>query len=142
MTSLLTHSVAHFIRPYLSLGPKIITSSLKVFKSCSQLSKNCQKWQNFDFQSQFSMSKIIPIYLKKISLKNMILGAHFLLLTFSKTSIFKPLYFLKWRLIFGNFNSTERRTKKLFKWLVVGFGPKGMPGRICDRHCALKMRSY
>ena len=53
--------------------------------------------------------------------------AHFL-----KTSIFKPLYFLKWRPIFDNFYSTERKTQKLFKWLVVGFGPKGMHGRMCD----------
>ena len=35
-----------------------------------------------DFQSEFSMSKIIRIFLKKFSLKNMILGAHFLLWTF------------------------------------------------------------
>ena len=54
---------------------------LKVFESCVQLSKSCQKWQNSDIQSQFSMSKIIRIFLKKISLKNMILGAHLLLLT-------------------------------------------------------------
>ena len=43
---------------------------------------SCQKWQNSDFQSQFSMSKIIRIFLIFFSLKNMILGAHFLLLTF------------------------------------------------------------
>ena len=54
----------------------------KVFKSCAQLSKSCKKWQNSDFQSQFSMSKNILIFLKKKSLKNMILGAHFLLLKF------------------------------------------------------------
>ena len=30
------------------------------------------------------------------------------------------------------FYSTERKTQKLFKWLVVGFGPKGMPGGMCD----------
>ena len=35
-----------------------------------------------DFQSQFSMSKIIRIFLKKNSLKNINLGACFLLLTF------------------------------------------------------------
>ena len=45
MTSLLTHTV---------------------FESCGQLSKSCQKWQNIHFQSQFSMSKIIRIFLKKI----------------------------------------------------------------------------
>ena len=36
----------------------------------------------FDFQSQFSISKIIRIFLIFFSLKNIILGAHFLLLTF------------------------------------------------------------
>ena len=51
---------------------------LKKIKSCGQLSKSCQKLQNSDFQSQFSMSKIIQIFLKKISLKNIILGANFL----------------------------------------------------------------
>ena len=40
----------------------------------------------------------------------MILGAHFLLLAFLKTSIFKPLYFLKWRPIFDDFYSTEHET--------------------------------
>ena len=59
----------------------------------------------------------------------MILGAHFLFLTFLKTSIFKPLYFLKWRPIFDNFYS---KTQKLFKGLVVDFAPKGMPGRMCE----------
>ena len=36
------------------------------------------KVQNFDFQSQFSMSKIIRIFLIFFSLKNINLGAHFL----------------------------------------------------------------
>ena len=49
-----------------------------------------------------------------------------------KTSIFKPLYFLKLRPIFDDFYSTDRKTQKLFKELVVGFGPEGMPGRICN----------
>ena len=31
-----------------------------------------------------------------------------------------------------NFYSTERKTQKLFKWLVVGFGPKGIPCGMCD----------
>ena len=52
--------------------------------------------------------------------------------TFLKTSIFKPLYFLKWRPIFDDFYSTHRKTKKLFKGQVVGFGPKGKPDRICN----------
>ena len=50
----------------------------------------------------------------------MILGAHFLLLTFFENFTFNPIYLLKWRPIFDNFYSTERKTKKLFKGLVVG----------------------
>ena len=38
------------------------------------------------------------------------------------------MYFLKWGPIFDIFYSTGK-TRKLFKWLVVGFGPKEMPGR-------------
>ena len=45
---------------------------------------SCQKVPKFDFQSQFSMSKIIWIILIFFSLKNTNLGAHFLLLTFAK----------------------------------------------------------
>ena len=50
--------------------------------SCVQLSKCCQELQNFDFQSPFSMSKIIRIFPRKFLLNNINLGAHFLLLTF------------------------------------------------------------
>ena len=52
-------------------------------------------------------------------MKNIILGAHFL-----GEKLFKPLYFLKWCPIFDIFCSTECKTQKLFKWLVVGFGHK------------------
>ena len=52
MTSLLTHTVAHL--PGLPIGPKPITD---------RKSKSYQKWQNSDFQSQFSMSKIIQMFL-------------------------------------------------------------------------------
>ena len=51
MTSLLMHTVANFTWP--SSRPKTYNQPLKKkFKSCSQLSKSCQKWQNSDFQSQ------------------------------------------------------------------------------------------
>ena len=64
MTSLLTHTVAHSTRP--SFRPKINNQPLKKFLSLAvrQLSKSCQKWQNSDIQSQFSMSKIIRIFQK------------------------------------------------------------------------------
>ena len=51
-----------------------------------------------------------------------------------QTVILKPFYFLKWHPIFDDFYSTERKTQKLFKGLVVGFGPKGMPGRMVPNH--------
>ena len=39
---------------------------------------------------------------------------------------------------FDKFYSTDHKTKKLLNGLVVGFGPKGKP----ERMCALKFRSY
>jgi hypothetical protein len=48
----------------------------------SKSAKKCQKVPKFNFHSQFSMSKIIRIFLIFFSLKNINLGAHFLLLTF------------------------------------------------------------
>ena len=59
MTTLLTHNVAHSTKPFFM--PQTNNQSPK-----TQLSKSCKKWQNSDFQSQFSMSKIIGIFLKKI----------------------------------------------------------------------------
>ena len=34
--------------------------------------------------------------------------------------------------IFDNFYSADCKTQKLFKGLVVDFGPRGMPGRMCN----------
>ena len=73
------------------------------------------------------MSKNIQIFLKEIFIEEYDLRG-----TLFVIDIFKPLYFLKWRPIFDNVYSTERKTQKLFKGLVVGFGPKGMPGRMSD----------
>ena len=56
MTTLLTHTVAN------SNKPKTNNQPPKKFLS---LELSCQKWQNSDFQSQFSMSKNIRIFLKK-----------------------------------------------------------------------------
>ena len=61
-----------------------------------------QKVPKSDFQSQFSMSKIIQIFLIFFSLKNISSEEGFLLLTFLKTSIFEPLCFLKWGPIFDS----------------------------------------
>ena len=61
---------------------------------------NFENWCNrkvskvlkFDYPNQFSMSKIIRIFLIFWSWNDTNLGAHFLLLTFLMTSIFKSLY--------------------------------------------------
>ena len=71
--------------------------------SCAQLSKSCQKWPNSDFQSEFSMSKIIRIFLKKKIHGRISIWAHlFCKKHFLLTSIFKPLYLLKWCPIFDD----------------------------------------
>ena len=64
------------------------------------------------------MSNINRIFLTFFPSKNIILGAHFL-----KCSIFKPFYFLK-QLALTTFTHLTGRLNKLFKALVVGFGPK------------------
>ena len=85
MTSLLTHTVAHSTRP--SFRPK--TNNQPVFKSCCQLSKKCKQLQNSDFQSQFSMSKMIRIFLKKFFIEE-----YNLVSTFFVIDIFWQLQFL------------------------------------------------
>ena len=62
----------------------------KIFRSCDQLSKRCQKLQNFDFQSQFFMSKIIRIFPKKFFIEQ-----HQFRSTFFVIDIFWKLQFLK-----------------------------------------------
>ena len=109
MTQLLTYTVAHSTRPSFRL--KINSQPIKkVFKSCVQLSKSSQKWQNSDFQSPFSKSKIICIFQKNFHWKLWFCGHTLCYQHFLKTSLFRPLYFLKWRPIFGDFYSTDRKT--------------------------------
>ena len=57
MAQVLLHTIAHFTGPSFMLK-----ANNQIFRSCIQLSKRCQKLQNFDFQSKFSMSKIIRIF--------------------------------------------------------------------------------
>ena len=62
--------------------PKNQHTQRKLLNFENWCSGRCQKKPKFDFQSQFSMSKIIWIFLNSFfSLKNINLGAHFLLLT-------------------------------------------------------------
>ena len=71
------------------------------------------------FQSQFSMSEMIPIF-PFFQLKNTIVGAIFFYWHYLTTSIFKPLYFLKWRPIFMTFTQLTTRLKNLLMgWLLV-----------------------
>ena len=59
-------------------------TKLKILFAKNQLQSNentkfvsCRKVPKFDFQSQFSMSKITAIFLNLFSLNNTNLGAHF-----------------------------------------------------------------
>ena len=60
MTILLTQNVSNCTRPY--LRPKTNNHSFEKFSSLAG-GKSCLKWQNSDFQSQFSTAKIIWIVL-------------------------------------------------------------------------------
>ena len=77
----------------------------------------CHKVQKLDFQSEFSMSKIIRIFLIFFSLRNKILVAHFLV-----TSILKLFQMVKSCLIFDQ----AAKVDKVFRdahnpglWLIL-----------------------
>ena len=71
----------------------------------------------FDWQSQFSMSKIIGIFLSFFSLKNINLGTYFLWLTFFIASIYKSLYFLKWCPLFDSLSLNQFLKFNHFIWV-------------------------
>ena len=64
-----------------------------------------QKMPKSDFQSRFSMSKIIRIFLKKILLENINLGAHFLFLSILCSMKIERLLFLKFLKFLAFFDS-------------------------------------
>ena len=64
-----------------------------------------QKMPKSDFQSRFSMSKIIRIFLKKNSLENINLGAHFLFLSILCSMKIERLLFLKFLKFLAFFDS-------------------------------------
>ena len=72
--------------------------------NCSLMkSLNLENWCNGDFQSQFSTSKIIQIFLNFIFIEEYECRSKFFCYWhFLITPIFKSLYFLKWRLIFDS----------------------------------------
>ena len=81
----------------------------------------CQKVPKFDFQSQFSMSKIIGIFLIFFSLKNII----FCYWHFLTTSIFNSLYFLKRCPIFDSVPLNQVSKFNHFLW-VCWFSGKNL----------------
>ena len=100
MTQLLSHTMAHFTGPSFML--KANNQPYKKFRSCIQWSNRCQILQNFDFQSQN-----YPNLSNFFSLDNINLGAHFL-----TTSLFKALYFLKWKLFSTEFTQMYSCTQE------------------------------
>ena len=80
-----------------------------------------QKMPKSDFQSRFSVSKIIRIFLKKISLENINLGAHFLFLSILCSMKIERLLFLKFLKFlaffdsyFWPFNKSHEKTNAIF----------------------------
>ena len=87
---------------------------------------SCLKVPKSDFHSQFSSSKIIPIFLKKISLKNINLEAHFLFLLILCSIKIEWLLFLKFLKFlaffdsyFRPFNKSEEKIKVIFVISVI-----------------------
>jgi hypothetical protein len=67
-----------------------------------------------DFQSEFSMSKIIRIFLIFFSLSNKILGALFCYNNFLVTSILKPLQMVKSCPIFDQAAKLEKASRDTY----------------------------
>ena len=85
-----------------------------------------QKVPKSDFQSRFSKSKILRIFLKKISLKNINLGATFLFLSILCSIKIERLLFLKFLKIlpffdsyFWPFNKTHEKIIAIFVICVI-----------------------
>ena len=75
------------------------------------LGKRRQKSPKFDFQSQFSMSKISFIILIFVSVKIIRLGVQLMIYQFLITSFFEVVYFLKLGPIFVASYPSERKSK-------------------------------
>ena len=80
-----------------------------------------QKVPKSDIQSQFSMSKIIRIFLKNFTLKNINLEAHYLFLLILCSIKIEQLLFLKFLKIlaffdgyFWPFNKSHEKIKSIF----------------------------
>ena len=81
-----------------------------------------RKVRKLDFQSEFSMSKIIRIFLKFFSLKNTNLEAHFLLLAFFDKINFLTTLLLKLGQIFDEVAKLGKSTQDTYNrggWLIL-----------------------
>ena len=92
---------------------------------CLALPARCKKLK-LDFQSEFSMSKIIRIFLKKNLLKIIHLRAHFLFLLILCSTKIERLLFLKFLKnlaffysYFWPFNKSEEKIKVIFVTSVI-----------------------
>ena len=128
MTTLLLDTFEHCNRHSFRCKP----NNLPIKKSCVQLSKSSQKFKNFDFQSQFFCVKNDRICLFFFSLNNIILGAHFLILTVVNYLNFVTTLFNKMTFNFWPLSLNWPQDFKNFFWQVVGFGPTRMSGRMCE----------
>ena len=83
----------------------------------------CQNVPKFDFQSQFSMSKIIVIFFNFVFIEEYQFRSTFFVFDiFLITSIFKSLYFLKWCQIFDTSPLTQFSKFDNFLWLCWFLG--------------------
>ena len=118
MTQLLPHTVAHSTRP--SFRPKINNQPSKKFLSLEiTWVKSLQNVQNSDFQSQFSKSKMIQIFLNKIFVEEYFLRSSFFVIDiFWQLQLF---YFLKWCPIFDDFykNARVRYVSTSVFWITI-----------------------
>ena len=80
--------------------------------TCVHLGMRRQKSPKFDFQSQFSMSKISFIILIFVSVKIIRLGVQLMIYQFLITSFFEVVYFLKLGPIFVASWSSERKSNR------------------------------
>ena len=101
---------------------------MKSFKSCGQLSKSCQELDVIleKLVQKLKLSK--KVYHKKFAPK---------MIFFNEKKLERFWIFLTLKIDFEFFHFRQLllnwpQDLKLFNGLVVGFKPKGRPGRMCD----------
>ena len=100
--------------------------------TCVHLGMRRQKSPKFDFQSQFSMSKISFIILIFVSVKIIRLGVQLMIYQFLITSFFEVVYFLKLGPIFVASYPSERKSNHKNNQLAQILGQKSPFGGLCN----------